>query len=662
MSETPRKSLPVPPPAIGSLPPEDATKAAQPPTPKTAAEHVRESSVSSAGATGSERPAEGGAEHGGSMPSVGPPPSGRRRKQPQDAADAADAKAPPSLVAGTLVGGRYEVGDQFGEGGVGLVYRAKDRKLGRDVAVKIMREELSDHSALRPRFEQEAGALVALVHPNIVTINDYGLVGESPYIVMELLSGQTLRQELDRGPMAEKRAFDIALQLLHGLSYAHAQGVAHRDLKPSNIFLQTFPTQPDVVKILDFGFVAFLHDKDGEENDLAEQDMGFGTPSYMPPEQIRGEIARPESDVYAVGLLLFEMLCGHKAYDGELKDIVRGQLNQPLPRLAEKQPRLHESEELLSLLSRATAKDPDARFGDAGAMLRDLERIARPATWTEATGGQAPLPEGAEDEDVTHRVELPRDLPTTATGATQAPGKGKAMWIAAAVVIAAGGGYAMSGGDAASGSAEPTVAAATAEPKAEAVAAPVAKAEPLAEAQAEPGAAAEPSLPASDAAVGIVAEPEATAETVAADGVDAWLPQGLTGHLEDIGAKLAAADVDGDVVKAARLQVTQHPDDVKRMLLLGRVFMARGRDVEALDWYRRAFLKDEGVAADPITRAHLLEMAYAGSDRQHAFRLAVRMYGKDGVAAVDEALKDTALRPPHRATLQRLRTMMAAQP
>lgn len=659
MSDTPRKSLPVPPPAIGSLPPADATKPDEPATPRAAADHVREPAKTAAGATttGAPRPQEASGPQTGSIPSVGPPARGARRRQ-TEAGEAAAA----GLPAGTLIGGRYEVGAQFGEGGVGLVYRAQDRKLGRDVAVKVMRGELSDHSALRPRFEQEAGALVALVHPNIVTINDYGLVGESPYIVMELLSGQTLRQELDRGPMAEKRAFDIALQLLHGLSYAHAQGVAHRDLKPSNIFLQTFPTQPDVVKILDFGFVAFLNDKDGESNDLAEQDMGFGTPSYMPPEQIRGELARPESDVYAVGLLLFEMLSGHRAYSGELKDIVRGQLGEPLPRLADKLPRLHASDALSAVLTKATEKDPDARFEDAGAMLRELERVPRPATWTESTGGQAALSDD-DAEDVTHRVELPRDLPTTATGQTEAPsGGGKAKWAAAALVVVGGvAAFAMTGGDDA-------VTVATApkpEPVAEAAPEParVRQAEPT----AQPAPAPTPQVQAGDLAdladLADAGEQAAANKAKADDAVvDAWLPEGLTGHLLNVGDALRTGEVSPEALRAARLQVAQHPRDVKRMMLLGRVCVGRGRDVDALEWYRRAYLADEGVRTDPVMRGHLLTMAHSGGDRQRAFRLAIRIYGKAGVAAVDEALKDGALRAPARATLERLRTMMAAQP
>lgn len=645
MSETPRKSAPLPPPAIGSLPPGESkdTKAdrkpiASTPPPPPAA-------VTAAG--GRDAPRAGG-DQTASIPSVGPPASGRRKKS-----DKSDG-----LAAGTLVGGRYEICEQFGEGGVGLVYRANDRKLGREVAVKIMRAELTHHSALRPRFEQEAGALVALVHPNIVTINDYGLIGESPYIVMELLSGQTLRQELDRGAMAENRAFDVALQLLQGLSYAHAQGVAHRDLKPSNIFLQKFPTQPDVVKILDFGFVAFLHGEDGEKNDLAEQDMGFGTPSYMPPEQIRGEIAVPASDVYAVGLLLFEMLCGKKAFGGDLKTIVRAQMNDPLPALSDKQPRLQSSDELTAILAKATDKNPKKRYVDAAAMLRTLELLPRPATWTEAPESGRPSGETDVGDDVTHQIKLERtDLRTTAAGFTKAPPKtaGRGKWLAAAAGLLALGGAAYSLLPGGMGDARPGVAVAPAasvadEPKAEAQPAP------------PPQVAAAPQPEPTEAEAPNAVEPAGQADEAEGTKLDTWIPQGLTGNLENIGARLASGEnIVPAAVKAARMQVTKNPDDIKRMVLLGRLLMARGRDTDALQWYRNALLKDEGVRGDALTRTHLLRLSHTGEQKQAAFRLAIRIYGKGGVSAVDAALEDTELRPGARKTLERLRTMMAAQ-
>lgn len=296
------------------------------------------------------------------------------------------------LPIGSMVADRYEVEERFSEGGVGLLYRAHDHKLGREVALKVMRSELSNHSALRPRFEQEAGALVALGHPHIVAIHDYGHVGDRPYIVMSLLHGRTLRRELDEGPMQEEAAFDILRQLLQGLAYAHDQGVAHRDLKPSNIFLQRFPTQPDVVKMLDFGFAAFLDGEDGERNDLAEQELGFGTPAYMPPEQLRGQLARPQSDVYAVGLVLFEMLTGKRPYEGDTRALMRAQLRQALPELSERNPQVAASEPLRVLLRRATEKDPEARYPDAAAMLQALSELPRPATYASAAvSGERPV-------------------------------------------------------------------------------------------------------------------------------------------------------------------------------------------------------------------------------------------------------------------------------
>lgn len=383
-----------------------------------------------------------------SSPSLPP----RARRQPMlsqmvERVSGAGEDGPDDMYIGSMVADRYEIEAQFSEGGVGLLYRAHDHKLGREVAVKVMREELSNHSALRPRFEQEAGALVALGHPNIVAIHDYGHMGDCPYIVMALLRGQTLRRRLDEGPLDEAQAFDILRQLLRGLAYAHDQGVAHRDLKPSNIFLQSFPTQPDVVKMLDFGFAAFLDGEDAVRNDLSDQDLGFGTPAYMPPEQLRGQLAQPQSDVYAVGLVLFELLTGKRPYEGDTRALMRAQLRQPLPELSERNPQVGATEGLRALLRRATEKDPAARYPNAAAMLEAVDALPRPATFaTAGVSGERPVagradaePDAAapgEDRPVRTRGRVDSLSPITRGFARPTASHG--LWWAAGALVGAG--------------------------------------------------------------------------------------------------------------------------------------------------------------------------------------------------------------------------------
>src|SRR5262245_31595617 len=204
-----------------------------------------------------------------------------------------------SLAAGTRLG-PYEIVCLLGAGGMGEVYKARDPRLARDVAVKVLPESMaSDPSRLR-RFEQEARAVAALSHPNIVAIFDVG-AGAQPYLVTELLEGETLRTVLGRGPLSLPRANEIALQLVAGLAAAHDRGVVHRDLKPENLII----TRDRVLKILDFGLAKASsephHDVDATRPSGTLAGMVMGTAGYMSPEQVRGHAADPRSDIFAAG-------------------------------------------------------------------------------------------------------------------------------------------------------------------------------------------------------------------------------------------------------------------------------------------------------------------------------------------------------------------------
>jgi len=223
----------------------------------------------------------------------------------------------PTLAAGKQLG-PYEVVALIGAGGMGEVYRARDSRLRRDVAIKVLPPAFAaDPDRLR-RFEQEAWAAGMLNHPNLITVYDFGSFEGSPYVVIELLEGETLRQRLDAGPLPPRKAIEYAIQIARGLGAAHNKGIVHRDLKPANIFL----TRDGHVKILDFGLaklVVLPAAASAGDTVLAQTEPGIvlGTLGYISPEQLRGQAADHRSDIFAFGLILYELVTGKHAFSGD---------------------------------------------------------------------------------------------------------------------------------------------------------------------------------------------------------------------------------------------------------------------------------------------------------------------------------------------------------
>src|SRR5688572_12667165 len=221
-----------------------------------------------------------------------------------------------SLVAGQSLG-RYTIIGPLGSGGMGEVYRARDSRLNRDVAIKVVPPSLADTPEAVARFERESRAVAALSHPNILTIYDVGQSDGHPYSVMELLEGETLGSRLTHGPLPVRKAVDIASQIARGLAAAHDKQIAHRDLKPENVFL----TPDGGVKILDFGLARSMAGQ-GELTRVESPTMApattpgtvLGTVGYMSPEQVRGEPTDHRTDIFSLGCVLYEMLTGHRAY------------------------------------------------------------------------------------------------------------------------------------------------------------------------------------------------------------------------------------------------------------------------------------------------------------------------------------------------------------
>src|SRR5579864_9447318 len=223
-----------------------------------------------------------------------------------------------ALTSGTKFG-PYEIVSPAGAGGMGEVYRARDTRLGRDVAIKVLPEALANDADRLRRFEQEARTIAALNHPNILGIHDIGAHDGAPFLVSEFLEGQTLRDKLVSGPVPVRRAIEYALGIAQGLAVAHEKGIVHRDLKPENLFV----TRDARIKVLDFGLARLVRPEDDHESPVTVTlpatlpGMVMGTVGYMSPEQVRGEPCDARSDIFSFGAVLYEMLTGKRAFKRE---------------------------------------------------------------------------------------------------------------------------------------------------------------------------------------------------------------------------------------------------------------------------------------------------------------------------------------------------------
>ncbi|HEY8923080.1 MAG TPA: protein kinase [Polyangia bacterium] len=281
-------------------------------------------------------------------------------------------------LIGRTLDGRYEVLGRLGSGGMGVVYRGRQAHLERFVAIKVLHRDTAAIPEWRQRFEREARALSALAHPNVVPVTDSGFDGGVPFLVMELLEGKTLAELIKEGPLPLGRALDIGRQILRGLAFAHGKGIIHRDLKPTNVFLQALPDQADHVRLLDFGTAKFLEGSGSPTlaETLTRVGVVFGTPAYMSPEQAKAAPVDARTDVYAAGVLLFELLAGRRPYVAESQDgYIAAHLSQPVPSLAKVRPGIVAAPAFQAVIERAMAKDPAARFKDAAALLAALEEV-----------------------------------------------------------------------------------------------------------------------------------------------------------------------------------------------------------------------------------------------------------------------------------------------
>ena len=277
-----------------------------------------------------------------------------------------------ALPAGSRIG-PYQVLAPVGAGGMGEVYRARDSRIGREVAVKVLADQGPGTPRSARRLEQEARLAGSLNHPNVLTVHDVGEHEGNPYLVTELLEGETLRARLRTGSLKPQEALGIALQVARGLAAAHGKGIVHRDLKPENLFL----TREGGVKILDFGIARALPSalpaptlSEGKPPLNTAPSSFLGTPAYMSPEQVRGRAADARSDIFSLGGVLHEMLTGQRPFERDT-EIATGAaiLRDDPPPLPHRTPAAD-----AKIVARCLAKRPDDRFQSAKDVVTFLRR------------------------------------------------------------------------------------------------------------------------------------------------------------------------------------------------------------------------------------------------------------------------------------------------
>jgi eukaryotic-like serine/threonine-protein kinase len=556
----------------------------------------------------------------------------------------------PDPLIGRKLDGRYEVLGRLGAGGAGVVYRGRQIQLGRFVAIKVLHEETAASPEWRGRFEREARALSALAHPNVVPVTDSGIDRGVPFLVMELLEGKTLGDLITEGPLPLWRALDIARQTLRGLAFAHGKGIVHRDLKPANVFLQALPDQADHVRLLDFGMVKFLEGSSARTTDeLTRAGAMIGTPSYISPEQVRGLPADARTDVYAAGVLLFELLAGRRPFLADSAEgYIGAHLTQPVPSLAKLQPRLERARLFQAVIERAMAKKPAERFKDADAMLAALEDVVALLPAAALSGGAA---------EARRKKPTPRPRRVSLSGARP--------WRRAIILVTffATGVAAL----------ETTYLRRERKPvKTAALPAPIATVpspSPSSPPSPPPPPTPKPEPPTS-APVELQArvddqeppeppkQPEAESEA-SKNARDPWqepVPAPLQPIRERVNRGL---HISQQALFPAYEFAHQNPGDPRPWLLLGRAYAQLDWFSDSVERYLRAYHADSTCRGDPQMLADLLKAAAHPVAGRNAARAIRDIYGAEAIPALEQDLQRRAGDSAVTARLDRLRESLS---
>ncbi len=284
-------------------------------------------------------------------------------------------------LLGTTIAGRFTILGRLGRGSMGAVYRARQEAVGRDVALKLVRQDRAHDPETKGRFEREARAISALVSPHTVTAFDFGEAEDgSWFLAMEMLEGETVGERLRRvGRLEWYDALRFTRDALRSLAEAHSKGIIHRDLKPDNLFLSRVPSnaggEQELCKVLDFGIAKWSRDEDATKIDQLETQAGtvFGTPRYMSPEQAQGSALDPRSDLYSLGVLLYQMLSGRAPFvDDDAVVVMARHIKDPPPRFVTMEPEVKVPEAVEALVWRVLAKAPVDRPDSAEQMIAEL--------------------------------------------------------------------------------------------------------------------------------------------------------------------------------------------------------------------------------------------------------------------------------------------------
>ena len=526
---------------------------------------------------------------------------------------------------------------RLGVGGVGAVYRGRQVQLDRLVAIKVLQQSAAASPGWRRRFEREARALSALAHPNVVPVTDFGVDGDVAYLVMELLQGKTLAALINEGPVSPARALDIVRQTLRGLAFAHRQGIAHLDLKPANIFLQALPEHADHVRVLDFGTARFLGGASSPSlaENLSRLGVVFGTPSYMAPEQAKAERVDTRADIYAAGVILFQLLAGRLPYVADTPEgLMEAHLSEPVPSLAAVRPDLSIARLVQPVIDRAMAKKPAGRYPQALWMLSALEAIDGGSHVAATSAELAPTPTLKDLPPVRSARRAPdpptlKDLPPvpSARGARVPRAQPWRTAIALAVLAAA-----VTTGV--------TLLRRHRGPLADS-AKPVAAQAPAPNSQAMPTAPGPAPPPAAAAATQTQTKP-ASAVAPGQRARDPWqeaVPEALKPIRDSLerGARLNEGAL-GPAYAFAR----QNPGDPRPWLLIAHAYAQLDWLSDSVERYQRAYRADPTCRGDPQMLEDLLKAAVHRVAGRKAARAIRDIYGAEALPALEKAIARAA--------------------